>query len=131
MAKRKRRRTAKSGRKLTLIQPSGALVLLLVFGFLAISYVWSGVRCDELGSDIGQLEVQCREISQRVNIEKAKWARNDTIEGIKKGLSRWGIEMELPPPERVVMVRCVDLLREEVSSGQGSQYAFMTQREYE
>jgi hypothetical protein len=128
MAKQKRRRAIKSGKRRKVIQPSSAIVVLVVIGFLAFGYLWSGSRCDELGRDISRLEVQCREMSQRVNIEKAKWSRNETIDGIKNGLARWGIEMNLPPPERVLLVRYNDLLKEGVPLDQGSQYAFVMQR---
>jgi hypothetical protein len=70
-------------------------------------------------------------LSQQLNLEKARWARNETMDGILRGLARWDIQMSLPDPARVVMVRREALLDEPGSGLSASELAMVAQNGYE
>jgi len=111
--------------------PGPLLSVLIAVAVVALAYLQLCGRCETLGKDVNELEMRRSEISRRLNIEKSKWARNERIDGIKKGLARWGIEMELPPSERIVFVEREELLDQLVPNEDRGQYAYVVRSGYE
>lgn len=129
MAKKKNRKNGK--RHIGIPCPSPLVTILVASAVISLGYLQICGRCEDLSEDIARLESKRREISQRLNVEKAKWARNERIEGIKRGLAKWGIEMELPPPERVVVIRDRNLLEDFSPADRRDRYAYVVQNDYE
>jgi len=124
MARKNKNR--KKGRKgISLPCPGPLASSLITAALLALTYLWVCGQCESLGREIGELEQVRNQLSQQLNLEKSRWARNETMEGIMNGLKRWNIRMELPEMARVVVVRRRDLL-EDVAASEGRQeYAMM------
>jgi cell division protein FtsL len=130
MAKKSRNRK-KSGRRMSIPYPGPLLSILIFAAAVSLGYLWICGRCEVLGRDIGELERERRDLSQQLNLEKARWARNETMDGILRGLARWDIQMSLPDPARVVMVRREALLDEPGSGLSASELAMVAQNGYE
>lgn len=125
MARKSKNR--KKGRKgISLSCPGPWASSLIMAALLALIYLWVGGQCESLGREIGELEQVRTQLSQQLNLEKSRWARNETMEGILRGLARWDIRMELPEVGRVVVVPRRDLLKGDVSNNIRQEYAMMT-----
>lgn len=129
MAKKKRNKKKKGNVQIS--YPGPLMSVLIISAVVSLGYLRLCGQCNELGEDIARLEAKRGELSRRLNIEKAKWARNDRIESIQNRLAEWGIEMELPSPDRVVVVKERDLLADNGRPEDDDRYAYVARNEYE
>lgn len=128
---RKKRSNKNRKRHTEIPYPGPLLSVLIAVAVVSLAYLQLCGRCVTLGEEVAELERHRSEISRRLNIEKSKWARNERIDGIKRGLARWGIKMELPPPERVVFVEREKLLDKLVPSEGHGRYDYVARNGYE
>lgn len=122
---RKNKNRKKDRKKLALPCPGPVASSLIVATLLALTYLWVCGQCESLGRELGELEQVRNQLSQQLNLEKSRWARNETMEGVIRGLARWDIEMKLPAVERVVVVRRRDLLEGDLPQAGRKEYAMM------
>lgn len=131
MAKKRNRNKKRTARGISIPYPGPLLSILIATAVVSLVYLWICGRCESLGREIGELESVRTELSQQLNLEKSRWARHESMEGIIRGLARWDIRMSLPEAARVVVVRRRSLLEEgEVAAGVES-LAMVSQEGYE
>ncbi len=107
---RKNKNKKRVKRTLAVPYPGSLLSVLLVAALISLTYLWMADRCDTLGNEIGALEGRHLSLQNQLSTEKSLWAQRTSLEGIRLGLQRWGVEMSLPSMDRIVMVRRQDVL---------------------
>lgn len=85
--------------------PFKLLTILIAVGAVALAYLWLLDRCDALGRQIKRLEEQKQEVHKRVLNEELRLASMKTPQNMERLLAQCGLNMSLPEPGRVVVMR--------------------------
>ncbi len=93
------------------ILPWRMTAFFLAVGVTAFLYLWLSNQCEALGVEIRKLEDQKAEIRKRVVNEEYRLANMKTPENVDRLLRQFGIQMGLPEPGQVVLVRSRDEAR--------------------
>lgn len=84
------------------ILPRALALLLTLTAVLFLGYLWVCGRCESLAAEIRDLEVRKDDLHRRVVNEEFKWHRTRSRVEIEAALRRFGLQMGLPPPDRVI-----------------------------
>lgn len=107
----KKNKRKKSVRKnIAVPYPGPLLSVLIVAALVSLTYLWMCSRCEALGNEIASLEAHRAALDNRLRTEKSLWAERESLEGIRQGLRRFGIEMTLPSMDRIVIVPRHDII---------------------
>ena len=118
MLMRRNRRRRRAHVSVLHIPFAGIVVLVCAVGLL---YVWLGCRCEFLGQDIKDLEVQIIELKEKGITEECKWARMKSPVSIEQALKRHNLSMTWPRPNQVVRLSVSDDdVHQELADGSGS-----------
>lgn len=85
--------------------PFKLLTILIATGAIALAYLWLLDRCDVLGRQIKRLEERKQEVHKRVLNEELQLASMKTPQNMERLLTQFGLNMSLPEPGRVVLIR--------------------------
>ncbi len=124
----KNRNRKRSG---AIIFPGPFLTILMLVVCLGLAYVWICGRCDALGVEIRDLEIQRKDLRRRVDNERLRWERLANLQGVREALERHGIPMELAPHNRVVYLAYEDLTSPHPVRDRETRYAQLTDRSFE
>ena len=100
MAKKNRKRTSEG-----FIFPALLAVILAGTTFVALSYLWFCGRCEAIGAQIKDLEVQKSELHKRVINEEFKWSNMKSPRNIENLIREMKLEMAWPEEKQIVRVR--------------------------
>jgi len=119
MAKKNRKRTSEG-----FIFPAPLAAILAGTTFVALSYLWFCGRCEAIGAQIKDLEVQKSELHKRVINEEFKWSNMKSPRNIENLIREMKLEMAWPEEKQIVRVRgCAALSAPERTASAENQYA--------
>ena len=72
---------------------------------VALVYVWMVCRCQTLGNDLKQLEVQRDDLRKRYQEEVSNWTRLKSPENLERALEHHQLNMTWPSSRQVVRLR--------------------------
>ena len=96
--RKKRRQHERSG----FVIPVPLGLLLLLIAVVALSYLWLCGKCEALGHQISELEVQKKALHRKVVNEEYEWSNLTSPENMQRSLKRHKLEMDYPAPDRMV-----------------------------
>jgi hypothetical protein len=79
-------------------------VFVVVAMMLLIGALWVKSSCDAIGAEIHRLEGASRELGDRLLTEDMKWNRLRSVDQIRRSLASYGIRMDWPSREQVVVL---------------------------
>lgn len=80
---------------------ANVLVLVTVLG---LSYMWLCARCDALGGQIKELEVELIAAQKRTNAEQERWAKMTNPPNLREAIRIFGLNMTMPRDAQIVKV---------------------------
>ena len=86
-------------------------VFVVMAMVLLIGTLWVKASCDAIGAEIQRLEQYSQELSERLLTEEMKWNRLRSVDQIRRSLANYGIRMDWPERDQVVMLPGVDASR--------------------
>lgn len=81
---------------------ANVLVLMAVVG---LCYVWLCARCEQLGQEIKQLEIQQVQTRRQLISEEQRWAARLAPANFERILRQHGLAMSMPDERQIVRVR--------------------------
>lgn len=79
----------------------GAAFVILAAG-LALGYLWLHDRCERTATRLKDIERAHADLRIRLQHEESKWSACRTLGSVQKQLRLFGVEMNWPPPQRVI-----------------------------
>ena len=79
----------------------GAAFVIVVAG-LALGYLWLHDRCERTATRLKEIERAHADLRVRLQHEESKWSACRTLDSVQKQLRLFGVEMNWPPPQRII-----------------------------
>lgn len=111
----RRRRNRKQKRVDGFFFPAPFAGLVVVAATLALAYVWLGIRCEQVGRDIKDLEREHAALEKKRTNEELRWTRMKGLDNLEHELARHNRVMIWPRRDQVVRLYDMDRYRDRVA----------------
>jgi hypothetical protein len=99
----------KKGKSAGYIVPVPFAIVVVVSSVLSLGYLWLGVQCDGLGSEIKELESKRYEAERKRRYEESRWAATKSPGEIRKALDKWGLNLAWPTSDQIVKIHVSEI----------------------
>ena len=76
--------------------------VLVAVAVLGLSYIWLCARCDALGKQIKQAEVELERAQKQTRMEQERWAALTTPSKLRAAINRFDLDMVMPSDSQIV-----------------------------